>query len=234
MTTVADIVINDPSAAKVFERHGIDYCCRGRRSFDDACTEAGIDSAVVRAEIDALDRSPTAPVPDDVGGLIGYIVATHHAYLRRELPRLAELMDKVVAAHGDVHPELASIANTLRAISSDLLPHMMKEEKVLFPLAIELLGAVEPPQFHCGSVTNPIGAMHREHDQVGELLGTLRHQTNGYAPPADACPTWHACYRGLADLEADTHLHVHLENNRLFPEIAALESRLVASGSGQR
>jgi regulator of cell morphogenesis and NO signaling len=229
MTTVADIVVAHPAAARVFERHAIDYCCHGRRPLEQACNEAGVDLAAVRAELDALATDPVAePFADEVGALIGHIVAVHHTYLRRELPRLGGLMAKVIAAHGVAHPEVHGVAATLGALTADLLPHLMKEEKVLFPLAIELLGAVEPTSFQCGSVANPIGVMNVEHDRVGELLETLRHQTGGYVPPDDACPTWRALYGGLAEMEADVHQHVHLENNVLFPKIIGLQTALEA------
>lgn len=228
--TVADLVIAAPATARVFERHGIDYCCHGDRSLVEACADAGVPLSTVLADLDAVtdDGSPTLPT-DGIGGLIDHIVSNHHTYLRRELPRLAERTGKVVAAHGDTHPEVHEVAATLAELSADLLPHLMKEEKVLFPLAIELLGAVEATDFHCGSVQNPIGVMFAEHDRAGELLATLRRLTGGYAPPDDACPTWRTLYAGLAELEADTHHHVHLENNILFPEIIALESTLAAT-----
>jgi len=228
--TVADLVIAQPATARVFERLGIDYCCNGRRSLTEACTEAGVSLGDVLAELDAITAEAAVVLPTNgVGGLIDHIVSNHHTYLRRELPRLADLMGKVVAAHGESHPEVHRVAATLAELTADLLPHLMKEEKILFPLAIELLGAIEATAFHCGSVQNPIGVMFAEHDRAGELLATLHRLTAGYVPPDDACPTWRTLYAGLAELEADTHHHVHLENNILFPEIIALESTLAAT-----
>lgn len=226
-TLVADIVVTNPAAARVFEQHRIDYCCHGRRPLAEACADAGLDPADVIAELERLDDTviETAPT-DDVAALIGHIVTTHHTNLRRELPRLGELMANVVAAHRAAHPEVHEVAGLLRELTDDLLPHLAKEEQVLFPLTIQLLGAVEPTEFHCGSVINPIRVMHAEHDRAGELLAALRHHTNDHTPPPDACPTWRALYAGLAELEADTHRHVHLENNVLFPAITALEQRL--------
>jgi len=226
MSNVADIVIANPAAARVFERYGIDYCCHGQRPLDVACTDAGVDAAVVRGELAHLQPLRSAPIPDNLGALIGHIVATHHVFLRRNLPRLRDLMDKVVNAHSVAHPEVHHLSTLLGDITDDLLPHLVKEERVLFPMAIELLGQVEQASFHCGSLRNPISMMHIEHDRVGELLAALRHHTDGYRPPADACPTWHALYAGLAELEADTHQHVHLENNLLFPRIVELEASL--------
>ena len=230
MTNVADLVIANPATARVFERYGIDYCCRGQRPLADACAEAGVSEEAVRADVESLRSSPAdQPAPGDVGGLIGHIVSNHHTYLRRELPRLIELAAKVIAAHGEAHPQVHTVGATVAELTADLLPHLAKEEKVLFPLAIELLGAIEPTSFRCGSVTNPISVMLTEHDRAGDLLAALRRQTDGYRPPADACPTWRALYAGLAELEADTHSHIHLENNLLFPKIADIETALGAT-----
>ena len=227
---VADFVIADPRAASVFERFGIDYCCHGHQPLVAACASAGVAEADVRDALGALgppgSRAGFAGRPDDIGGLIGLVVGTYHTGLRRELPRLGGLFTKVLAAHGERHPELAATRATFDEIADDLLPHLMKEERVLFPLAIELLGAVQMPQVHCGSVRNPISVMLHEHDRVGELLATLRSQTGSYTVPADACPTWQALWAGLAALEAETHEHIHLENNVLFPLIVELEARL--------
>ena len=224
---VADIVVERPLTARVFERHAIDYCCRGRRSLAAACTEAGLDPVAVAAELDAVaddgSGAGAAALPGDVGGLIGHVVAVHHTYLRRALPRARELGATVVAAHGDRHPELADVERLVDELADDLFPHLLKEERVLFPLAIQLLGAVGPEQLHCGSVANPIGVMHVEHERAGELLAELRHRTDGYRPTDDACPTWHAWYAALDELERDVHTHVHIENNVLFPAIARLE-----------
>ena len=226
-THVADIVIGNPDAARVFERLRIDYCCHGRRPLAEACADAGVVPDDVIAELARLDTGPSDMAPTgDIGALIGHIVATHHTFLRRELPRLGDLMDRVVAAHGSAHPEVHDIAGLLHELTDDLLPHLAKEEQVLFPLAIQLLGAVGPIEFHFGSVLDPIRVMHADHDRAGGLLAALREQTDDYTPPDDACPTWRALYAGLADLEADTHRHVHLENNVLVPAITEWELAL--------
>jgi regulator of cell morphogenesis and NO signaling len=225
-TDVADIVTERPGTARVFERLGIDYCCRGRRPLRDACVAAGLDTEAVAIELAGADDPDTSPPPGDVAGLIGHIVATHHTSLRRELPRLDDLMGRVVAAHGARHPEVLEVARMLAALADELLPHLVKEERILFPAAIELLGAVGPTPLPCGSVIDPIRVMHAEHDRAGELLAALRHTTAGYVPPDDACPTWIALYHELAELEADVHRHVHLENNVLFPRVIELEASL--------
>ena len=224
--TLADVVNASAGMARVLESFGLDYCCGGTRRLDDACSGAGVDPVLV---LDALASLGPGPEPDwaSMGPveLVDHLEAVHHAYLHTELPRLGALADKVTGVHGDRHPELHEVRATYRALRADLEPHLMKEERALFPMIRELATASTPPVFHCGSLQNPISVMMTEHDRAGELLSTLRAQTNGYRTPADGCARYRAFYDGLADLETDTHLHVHKENNVLFPAVVALEQR---------
>jgi regulator of cell morphogenesis and NO signaling len=158
--------------------------------------------------------------------LVDHIESTHHRYLHEELPRLAALTQKVVGVHGGRHPELREVEATYAELQADLEPHLMKEERVLFPMIRELAESRTLPSFHCGSISNPISMMLLEHDRAGELLAALRELTDGYQPPADGCASYRALYTGLEELEADTHLHVHKENNILFPAVVALEDEL--------
>jgi regulator of cell morphogenesis and NO signaling len=157
---------------------------------------------------------------------VDYIEATHHQYLHAELPRISALADKVVAVHGRRHPELAGVHATYEALRADLEPHLHKEEVVLFPMIRQLDAATDTPSFHCGTIRNPIGVMLMEHDRAGDLLARLRHLTDGYRAPDDACASYRALYEALATLEADTHAHVHKENNVLFPAVLEREARL--------
>jgi regulator of cell morphogenesis and NO signaling len=159
--------------------------------------------------------------------LVDHLESTHHAYLRVALPRLCALADKVASVHGERHPELSEVARLVVELRADLEPHLLKEERVLFPMVRELAGAAVAPEFHCGTLANPIRVMSQEHDAVGELLALLRATTGDYAVPADGCASYAALYTGLAELEADTHLHVHKENNVLFPAVLAGEAALV-------
>jgi regulator of cell morphogenesis and NO signaling len=124
------------------------------------------------------------------------------------------------------HPELGDIARCFGALRADLEPHLLKEERVLFPLIRELVLATTMPSFHCGSLRNPISVMEREHDTAGALLAEVRELTGGYTCPPDGCTSYEMLYRGLAELESDTHLHVHKENNVLFPLVEQIERRL--------
>lgn len=229
-TTLGEVVTESPGAARVFERHGLDYCCGGNRSVDDACRSAGVETAAVLEELAALDA---APAPDwatmGPAELVDHLEATHHKYLHEELELLSELANKVAGVHGERHPELLGVRATYDELHGDLAPHLMKEEQVLFPMIRELAAADVAPSFHCGSLQNPISVMLSEHDLVGELLEKLRALTSDYKLPDDACASYTSLYQRLAELEADTHMHVHKENNVLFPAVLELEQRVASA-----
>jgi regulator of cell morphogenesis and NO signaling len=229
--SLGEIVTDHPGAAPVFERLGLDYCCHGDRSLGDAATSAGLDPAEVAGAVITSDEQVAA------GGLAGsdyaslapaeladHIEATHHAYLHAELPRLIDLTAKIAAVHGDRHPELIEVARVTVELCDDLEPHMRREELVLFPMIRSLAtGEGEVPMTHCGGgLQHPIARMVAEHENTGEILGRLRQLTNGYEVPADGCATYRAAYEGLERVERDTHLHIHKENNVLFPAATRL------------
>lgn len=230
--TLGELVNAHPQLARELEQRGLDYCCRGGRTLAEACVAARLDPSKTATELATVIQRP-AVVQDwttmNAAELVDHIVATHHRYLWAELPRLTELVEKIAQVHGASHPELHEVEVVFDDLRTDLEPHMLKEERVLFPMIRELSVATAPPAFHCGTVRNPISVMLAEHDRAGELLARLRELTQGYAPPVDACASYEACYRGLAELEADTHLHIHKENNLLFPMVVELEDRASAA-----
>lgn len=226
-TTLGAIVTNHPSLARELEQRQLDYCCGGAVTLGQACREAGLDAALVAAELAASigDEGPAPWSHLDVDALVAHLVETHHRYLWDELPRLQSLLDTVVGVHGDRHPELHEIAACFGAIRADMEPHLVKEERVLFPAIEQLASAPDPPSFGFGTIVNPISAMLRDHDELGALLQDLRTSTNDYTAPDDGCASYRALFDGLAQLESDTHLHVHKENNVLFPRVVLLEDR---------
>jgi len=237
-TPVGAVVAERLGRAHVFERLGIDYCCHGTTSLAEACAERALDVDRVMAEIAESDLRAAEESPDRPdysamtgGDLADHIVETHHAFLRRELPRLFDLMDKVIAAHGARHPELTNVCNTYTELRAELESHMIKEERVLFPLIKQLEAARALFPIHCGTVANPIRVMEHEHETVGTALQRMRDLTGNYEAPADGCASFEALYEGLARLETDLHHHIHKENNILFPRAAALESALRAAGA---
>ena len=222
--TLAELITARPSLAAELERRGLDYCCGGARSLADACAERGLDGKVVADQLShlAVDESPAEWATLGLAELVDHLEQVHHQYLSTELVRAHALVDKVYSVHGQLHPELAEVQRLFVELQSDLEPHLIKEERVLFPMIRELASATVAPSFHCGTLSNPISVMLSEHDRVGELLAQLRVATNGYVVPADGCASYEACYRSLENIEADTHLHVHKENNVLFPRALAI------------
>jgi regulator of cell morphogenesis and NO signaling len=199
---------------------GIDYCCHGQRTLVDASDAAGLDPQEVAAEIEAVLDDTDADVDRlEPVALVDHILATHHRYLHEELPLLVALADKVRDVHGSRHPELERVAALVREIRDDLEPHLGKEERVLFPAIRDWADGQR--SFPFGTLSNPVRMMMLEHDRAGELLEQLRAATSGYTPPADGCTSYRTLYARLEHLESDTHRHVHLENNVLFPAVTA-------------
>lgn len=233
-TTVGAIVARRLGRARVFERFGIDYWGGGGDPLGVACARAGADVGAVLGAI-AEEDARGGDDGEDVeamgaGALADHVVATHHAFLRRELPRLDALIERVREAHGARHPELSGLRETFSALREELESHLLKEERVLFPLVKQLEAARSAFPIPCGTVANSIRVMRHEHDDAGGALARLRELTGGYEAPGDAGASFRALYEGLAGLEADLHRHIHKENNVLFPKVSALEAALRGAG----
>jgi len=217
MATVAQIVTLHPAAARVFQGHGIDYCCHGEVSLSQACREAGLDLEAVLAELASeLARGGTEEDPRSLStaALVARIVDRHHGYLRRALPHIAPIMDKVARVHGPHDPDLMRIAEAVRALTASLLPHLGEEEEVLFPL----LTARAPDR---GELARGLVRMRADHLEVGELLAQIRALTSGFRTPEWGCNTYRVLMSELDALEADILRHVHLENHVLAPRFEA-------------
>ncbi|HVV46285.1 MAG TPA: iron-sulfur cluster repair di-iron protein [Bryobacteraceae bacterium] len=234
--TVREIAVENPASVRVFEKLGIDYCCGGRKPLAEACADAGVTMER------ALDLLAHAAPPEDapepewnaarLSALTSHIVTRYHELARREILRLEALAHRVNSRHGAAHPELREIEELFLSLAQELSTHMMKEEQFLFPYIgrIEAAGregkALPPMPF--GTVARPIAVMTADHDDAGALLARMRELSSGYAIPDNACPTYRAFYNGLEEFERDTHRHVHLENNILFPRAIALEKEATA------
>lgn len=228
-TTVGEWVRDNPARSRIFSKLKIDYCCGGKIPLSEACAKKDIDVNTVLAQLAAVETADATLVDADtmpLDALIDHIIAAHHDYLREELPRIDFMARKVAAVHGDHEPRLYNIRDVFIAFADDLLLHMEKEERILFPMICELLAADKAPEFHCGSLSNPIHRMEQEHEEAGNALEQFRELTDGYAPPEWACNTFRALYHALGELEGNMHQHVHKENNVLFPKALALECTL--------
>lgn len=225
--SVADWVMDMPARARVFERLGIDYCCGGKKRLLDACAARGLSAPAVRDELAATRNEPGGEgVERDwrvapLGDLCDHIERRFHAALREELPRLAGMLQRVVKAHGERHPEIRVVAQVFDAFREELGAHMLKEERVLFP-AIRDLERGRRPAGCCANLDAPIAAMEHEHESAGQALQRMHELTGGYQAPEDGCTTYRVLMDGLATLEREMHAHVHLENNVLFPRAEAL------------
>jgi regulator of cell morphogenesis and NO signaling len=230
--TVADIAAGSLAAVRVFERLGIDYCCGGKRPLEDVCRDKGLDAGWVQSELNtaanisaAADRDwNSAPLRE----LAAHIVGTHHEYLKREFQPLSERLEKVYRVYNQRYGNaLTGLPEVFSALRSEMEMHMQKEERMLFPAIVAAESAADAgaplPQTPFGGISNPIRMMEAEHEDAGQALARIRTITANFEIPDYACVTYRALINGLKELEQDLHLHVHLENNVLFPRAVGLE-----------
>lgn len=223
---VADIVTAAPATIAVFQRHHIEFCCAGHVPLEQVCEHEGLDLSGMIEELTAATQPfgetrnwQSAPLAD----LVAHIQASYHEPLYHELPRLAAMLAKVVQRHGDRFQDtLQPLHATFTGLERDLVFHMRREDAILFPAILRFASQTNPPVASPHSLLGPITAMEHEHADAGDALATMRSLTSAYEPPADACPTFRGLYYGLSDLEHRMHLHVHLENDILFPRALAL------------
>ena len=232
--TIRDIVANDFRTAAVFQRHGIDFCCKGNRSVQDACRNSRVTAEDVLNDIAEATATPPLEGPRfnswQLHTLVSYIVGNHHAFVRQLIPVLLTHTKKVAAVHGDRHPELPQVAQLFSEVADEMTSHMAKEEQILFPYIVDVEEASHTgsgrPSAPFGTVRNPIRMMEMEHESAGDAMARIRSLTSGYAIPEGACTTYRVCLQELEAFESDLHQHVHLENNILFPKAARLENEL--------
>lgn len=220
--TVGELVAERPGRSRVFQSFGIDFCCQGGRTLAEACERKSLAADEVVAELEAEAAGPAKDVanPADlpVAELCAYIVDTHHGFLRRELPRLQGMAQRVAHVHGGHTPSLIEVFETYTLMADELASHMLKEEQILFP-AVDALVRGDAPAM---PLDGPVACMLHEHDDAGAALARMRELTHGFVPPAEACNTYRALFAGLADLEEDLHRHIHLENAVVFPQVLAM------------
>jgi regulator of cell morphogenesis and NO signaling len=214
----------------VFELHGIDFCCGGKKAIGEVCRERGLSltgfTSAIQASADVTGQQSKDWSRQPLDVLIDHILTTYHQPLHKELPRLEAMASKVAQVHGSGASELARVSAIMTELAADLELHMRKEEMVLFPAikALEAGTSGLPVPFSA-----PITVMEQDHDRAGELLAELRSLSQDYQVPEWGCATWRALYQGLAELESAMHLHVHLENNVLFPRALQLEEARVTA-----
>lgn len=231
--TVGKMVAEDYRKAEVFKRHGIDFCCGGNISLEQACTDKKANLLKVQEELNEIDNRQSAPEEDfeswELDMLVDHIVGVHHVYIKKANPTIKEFVNRVKLVHGDYKPNVTEISNRFDALAEELDAHMQKEEMILFPYIKQMVNAkkngtsISAP---FGTVQNPINMMLAEHDSAGNELEMIQKLTEDYVPPKGACATHKVSYGQLKEYADDLMRHIHLENNILFPKALALEKEL--------
>lgn len=226
--SLAQIVNTNHRAATVFEKYHLDFCCKGKRTLQQACTESEIKIEEVLSDLERTAQGKSIPIHYEnmsLTQLADYIVLTHHSYVKKEMPAILSYLEKVAFKHGDRHPEMIRILELFATVKEEMGQHMQKEEQILFPRIKEVeqqLGEGSEMIINNSFLLSPISMMEQEHDHAGSLLSEIRKLTNDYTPPADACTTYKLSFAALQAFEQDLHQHVHLENNILFPKALRL------------
>lgn len=222
--TLAQIVTNNYKAASIFEKHHLDFCCKGKRTLEQACSESDIKIEEVIEQLEKagdINDSKTNYNELSLAQLSEHIVSTHHNYVKNEMPALLGYLQKVASKHGDRHPEMNKVFQIFVAVKEEMEFHMQKEEMVLFPRIKDIENQIQEGKkvvINSSYLQSPINMMEQEHDHAGSMLAEIRNLTNNYNPPADACTTYQLSFASLQAFELDLHHHVHLENNILFPK----------------
>jgi len=214
-TTLAELAVTHPGAARVFFRNRLDFCCGGRRPLSDVCAERGLNAETILAAIQSEDPLVTDDTRWDqqpLTALIDHIVATYHRRLRQSLPELIAMARKVEGRHREKPTCPKGLASLLEDAHAAVLDHLEKEEQILFPMIARGMGS---------RAAGPVLVMELEHEHHRENLVRIRAMTSDLTPPEEACTTWRALYLGLQQLEEELMQHIHLENNVLFSRALA-------------
>ena len=232
---IGELVAKDYRTASVFKKYSIDFCCQGNRTIQEACDKKNIDSKKVLDDLDTLVQTKSEATTDyhswPLVLLADYIEKKHHRYVQDKTLEIQPYLDKICRVHGEHHPELFEIKNEFNASAGELAAHMKKEELILFPFIRKMVKVkqensnVEAANF--GTVKNPIQMMMDEHTVEGNRFRRIEELSNNYTPPQDACNTYRVSFALLKEFEQDLHLHIHLENNILFPKAVEIENDLI-------
>lgn len=232
LSTIGSFVANDYRTATVFQKHGIDFCCKGGRSIDAVCASKNISPESLLSELGEVlgqtDNNTENFQDWDLDLLADYIEKKHHRYVRNNTPALLQFMDKLCEVHGVNHPELFEIRKEFSASANALSDHMNKEEVILFPFIRKMLAtkSIKDADSRFGSVQNPILMMMEEHTTEGDRFAKIAELSNNYTTPSDGCTTYRVAFQLMQEFENDLHKHIHLENNILFPKAIEMEKSL--------
>lgn len=220
---LGELVAEQPQYARVFESFDIDYCCGGDESLAAACENEGVAVEDVRAALrEVTDEDDETPEWESPSGLVDHIVDTHHEYLREELPDLQALVETVSRVHGDNHPELREVEELFPELAEEMREHIAEEEEDGFPIIRKLDRGESLSAAETETIRAELAHYEDDHEETADRLDRIAELTNGYEVPEDACPSYQSMLARLEELEQDTHMHVHKENNVLFPEVETM------------
>ena len=232
---IGELVAKDYRTASVFKKYSIDFCCQGNRTIEEACEKKNIDTKKVLEDLVAMMESKSESTTDyqswPLDLLADYIEKKHHRYVQEKTLEIQPYLDKICKVHGERHPELLKIKEEFNASAGELAAHMKKEALILFPFIRKMTQAkmenIKVDAAHFGTVINPIQMMMDEHTVEGNRFRKIEELSNNYTPPQDACNTYRVSFSLLKEFEQDLHLHIHLENNILFPKAIEIEKELI-------
>jgi len=232
---IGELVAKDYRTASVFKKYSIDFCCQGNRTIEEACEKKNIDTKKVLEDLVAMMEAKSESTTDyqswPLDLLADYIEKKHHRYVQEKTLEIQPYLDKICKVHGERHPELLKIKEEFNASAGELAAHMKKEELILFPFIRKMTQAkmenIKVDAAHFGTVINPIQMMMDEHTVEGNRFRKIEELSNNYTPPQDACNTYRVSFSLLKEFEQDLHLHIHLENNILFPKAIEIEKKLI-------
>ena len=231
---IGELVAQDYRTASVFKKYGIDFCCQGNRTINDACDKKKVDVNSVLTDLDTAMQVQGEGTIDyktwPLDLLADYVEKKHHRYVQQKTLEITPFLEKIARVHGENHPELLKVRDEFAASAGELAMHMKKEELIVFPFVRKMMKpreeGVKIDAPHFGTIKNPIAAMMSEHETEGERFRLISDLTNNYTPPEDACSTYKVTFAMLNEFEQDLHLHIHLENNILFPKAVEMEKQL--------
>ena len=231
---IGAIAAGDLRKAEVFRKLGLDFCCNGHRSLKEACEDAGIPEQHVREALEHLPEEAGIRAPEydrwELDFLADYIVQVHHRYVEEMSPLLRDLSAKVAARHAGAHPELKPMAEEVEALLEEMRAHQIKEEKILFPFIREMVRGQREgrpfPHPPFGTLESPVEMMKEDHREAAVHIKALASLSQNYQAPADGCDSYRLYYARLRAFDEDLQLHIHLENNILFPKAVAMEKSL--------
>lgn len=214
--SLGELALSIPRASALFRQYDLDFCCGGKQTLLKAATRQNLDLEAIEAGLAALATVPlekdwrSAPLPE----IIDHIIVRYHDRHREQLPELILQAGKVERVHANKETVPRGLTKYLTMLYEELTSHMMKEERILFPMIKQGMGS---------QAGGPVSVMESEHDEAGELIEVIKHTTNNVTPPEDACTTWRALYIGINEMIDDLMNHISLENNALFPRALAGE-----------